>query len=291
MNLKLPGRFAVIGAGRIGSGFAKLLVTAGHTLTAVYDSDPLKAQALLRSLHVNPALPADDIASLPAETELFLITVPDDSISLIANEISNSRIIITSQCFLHASGALSSQLLQPIAKCGGSIGSLHPLRAVPDPEHADEALKGAVFSFEGDSEVRRFVDALVSAAGGSLLTIRAEDKPLYHAIACMVANYVVTMTAVADNTWATLGLTEGPRRQAIRDLAIDSIINSTLRSPNEALTGPLVRGDTTTIRLHLAALHQAGPSIHELYILLGKLTVGLLAQNADRILQILDDAG
>jgi predicted short-subunit dehydrogenase-like oxidoreductase (DUF2520 family) len=67
---------------------------------------------------------------------------------------------------------------------------------------------------------------------------------------------------------------------AIRS-ALDSLLDGTVRNiqqygPVEALTGPLVRGDTGTIAAHLEALARFDPQIAALYRDIARLALPML---------------
>ena len=71
-------------------------------------------------------LAAKEIHSLkPAD--VFLITVPDDQIAGVAEEMSCLEFTATA---FHTSGALSSDVLEPLRKRGWHTGSIHPLLSV-----------------------------------------------------------------------------------------------------------------------------------------------------------------
>src|SRR5437879_2626127 len=91
------------------------------------------------------------------------------------------------------------------------------------------------------------------------LTVGAADAPpppawLYHAGAVFASNYFVVVEAVAQRLLRHAGLSDAEAWQALRPLVEGTLANLLHQQPTDALTGPVVRGDDTTIRRHLASL-------------------------------------
>jgi hypothetical protein len=71
--------------------------------------------------------------------------------------------------------------------------------------------------------------------------IADERKPLYHAAAVFASNYVVTVTALAEELERTAGVPDP--LGALTPLQEATLANVHRVGPAEALTGPAVRGD------------------------------------------------
>ena len=84
----------------------------------------------------------------------------------------------------------------------------------------------------------------------------------------------------ASSVWAATSLL---REVGVRDavnvlgpLVRSNVENVIARGPAKAITGPIVRGDTQTIRRHIDALASAEPEVLEAYRALAKLTAHLV---------------
>jgi predicted short-subunit dehydrogenase-like oxidoreductase (DUF2520 family) len=130
---------SIIGAGRVGTALAIALTSKGYPIVAVAARRAAHARKAI-SLSGLPsqtlALGADQLEQLPP-SDLVLITTPDDVIAGIALSFAKLRRSSRQRTtFLHTSGALSSEVLSPLAKAGFHTGSMHPLVSISDPAPA-----------------------------------------------------------------------------------------------------------------------------------------------------------
>jgi len=212
---------------------------------------------------------------------VFLITVPDDQIASVAEEMSRLEFTATA---LHTSGALSSDVLLPLRKRGWHTGSIHPLLSVSNP--GDPIEGGAFWSVEGDKAAVRLGKAIVRELGGRSFFIRSEDKPLYHAAAVMVSGNVTALFDVALEMLAECGIKRTTARNILLPLIASTVRNLETKDPAHALTGTFSRGDLETVKRHLAALKRNQDAL-ELYRLLGKRSLKLTKEHP-QITQMLD---
>lgn len=282
---------AIIGAGRLGTALAVALAAHGYdvrSLVARRVRSARKAATLLSKtatvLGNKPsAFTAAQIPLLP-ESDLFLISVPDDQIATVAAALSKLR-LNRKPAALHTSGALASDVLSPLATQGWSIGSVHPLISIPD---ATAPLHGAFWSVEGDRRAVRLAKMLVRDLEGTSFSIRSADKPLYHAAAVMTSGSVTALFDVALEMLVTTGLTRQTARRVLQPLLVSTVQNLETKDTRAALTGTFSRGDVETVKRHLAALkqHKLAEAL-ELYCTLGKRSLKI-AKKETGITRILD---
>jgi predicted short-subunit dehydrogenase-like oxidoreductase (DUF2520 family) len=218
------------------------------------------------------------------DADLFLITVPDDQIASVARELSeiNADRKLTA---LHTSGALSSEVLAPLREKGWHTGSIHPLMSVSAVH--DASLEGAYWSIEGDRSALRLGKQIVRDLGGKSFSIRAEDKPLYHAAAVMVSGNVVALFDVALEMLGECGLDRKTARAVLLPLIASTVRSLQTKTPEESLTGTFSRGDVETVKRHLASLkNKELAEALDLYRLLGQRSLKLTKEHP-QITQIL----
>jgi predicted short-subunit dehydrogenase-like oxidoreductase (DUF2520 family) len=86
-------------------------------------------------------------------------------------------------------------------------------------------------------------------------TVRDDDRDLYHAAASMASNYLVTLEGAAEQ----LGRQAGVDREHLVPLVRAAVENWARLGARRALTGPIVRGDeSTVIRQRDAVAQRAG---------------------------------
>ena len=262
---KQKSEVSIIGTGRLGTALALALTERGYSIRSLVARSVQSARKAASLLDADvQVLAAKDIGSL-VDADLFLITVPDDQIAAVARELSdiNADRKVT---VLHTSGALSSDVLAPLRGKGWHTGSIHPLMSVSAAH--DASLRGAFWSVEGDRSALRLGKEIVRDLGGKSFSIRAEDKPLYHAAAVMVSGNVTALFDVALDMLAECGLDRKTARAVLLPLIGSTVRNLETKTPEESLTGTFSRGDVETVKRHLAVMKNT--EVKDLYRILGK---------------------
>lgn len=276
---------AIVGAGRLGSALALALSQSGYAVVALVARRAPHARRAARTLSPPPlALGATQLDTLP-DTDLLLITTPDDQIAGVAarlaqvfaardaNPVSPLPRRRPARVVLHASGALVSDALAPLAAHAFSLGSLHPLVSISDPRSGASNLRGAFYCLEGEARARAAANKIVRALGGRSFSIDARRKPLYHAAAVMSAGHLVALFSLATEMLARCGLSARQASRVLLPLAASTLENlSRGAQPASALTGPFARADVATLRRHLSALQRefdAGETL-PVYVALGR---------------------
>jgi predicted short-subunit dehydrogenase-like oxidoreductase (DUF2520 family) len=271
---------SIIGSGRLGTTLAVALLHRGYSIQSLVTRRVQTARKAARLLDDEvQVLAAKEVQQLKA-ADVFLITVPDDQIASVAEEMGRLEFNATA---LHTSGALSSDVLQPLRKRGWHTGSIHPLFSV---SNAGDPIEGAFWSVEGDKAAVRLGKAIVRDLAGKSFFIRSEDKPLYHAAAVMVSGNVTALFDVALGMLGDCGIKRATARQILLPLIASTVRNLETKDPAHALTGTFSRGDLETVKRHLAALKRNGDAL-ELYRLLGKRSLKLTKKNP-QITAVLD---
>lgn len=256
---KTKPSLSIIGSGRLGTALAMAMSSAGYPIEAVVTRHPgraKKAAALIGS--AASALTANELDLLPP-SRIVLIATPDDEIAHAAQRLAGAQQNrVRGRIVLHTSGALSSDVLEPLAGIGFQIGSLHPLVSVSDPRTGSTNLRGAFYCIEGHAAAARVARAIVRDLKGRSFSISSSNKPLYHAAAVMASGHVVALFDLATEMLVQCGLDPGKARQVLLPL-LESTVNNLLTSePATALTGTFARGDLATVERHLSALGRHG---------------------------------
>jgi predicted short-subunit dehydrogenase-like oxidoreductase (DUF2520 family) len=180
-----------------------------------------------------------------ADADLVLLAVPDAAIAEVARRVAIGPWVA------HVSGATSLQALDPHLR----RFSVHPLQTLTlkrGPEQLDGAW--AAVTAESD-EAREAARWLADQLGLRAFDLADADKPLYHAGAAMASNFLVTLHAAAARL---LEESHAPP-EALLPLMTRTIENGFV------LTGPIARGDWSTVEAHLRALEERAPDLVPLY--------------------------
>jgi predicted short-subunit dehydrogenase-like oxidoreductase (DUF2520 family) len=265
-NMNYP-RLALIGAGSAGTALALALHRCGYTISVVASRSSASASRAAGLLNCERT--AASAAEAARDADIVVIATPDGTIKELCDQISAEGGFRQGQTVMHLSGALESSLLESAKKCGANILALHPVQTLSDPKKGAELLRGAHFCLEGDASALELARKLVSDLGGTPVTVSAANKPLYHAALCIASNYLVALEAVASDLLQQAGI---ERKQCLPLLlpliqgSVDNLRHSGL--PN-ALTGPIARGDVSTLENHLQTLMKATPEQLSTYKRLG----------------------
>jgi predicted short-subunit dehydrogenase-like oxidoreductase (DUF2520 family) len=270
-------RLGFVGAGRTGTALARGLAAVGWPVVAVSSRTAAHAEALAACLPGARALP--DARGVAAAADVVFLTVPDAAISAVAEAIAWTR----GQGVVHASGVESLGPLAAAARQGALVGCFHPLQtfAVVPPPDALAPFVGITCALEGDHALLLRLEAMARALGARPQALPPETKLLYHTAAVLASNYLVTLLHLAADLWRTFGVPEREATEALLPLVRGAVDNVAAHGAIEALTGPIARGDATTVEKHLQALAAARPEALATYRALGGATLDLARLRGD----------
>ncbi len=240
----------IIGPGRAGVGVALALALAGHEVLLYGRRKKAVPEPL--TLTVGPA--DSPPPAWIARAGVVILAVRDDAIRFLAESLARTGAVRPDQVVLHLSGAQGQEALAPLLPSRAALGSLHPLQTIAAAERAPERLKGAWAAVEGMPRAVQAAEGLARALGLRPFHIPSEAKPIYHAGAVFASNYFVVVEAVAQRLLCLAGLSDAEAWQALRPLVAGTFDNLTGQGPLAALTGPVARGDTATLRRHIERL-------------------------------------
>ncbi len=178
------------------------------------------------------------------------------------------------------SGAHSLGLLDAAKSSGADRAVLHPLQSLASKEQGIRTLPGSYFRIEADAAAQAAAREIVKALGGIELVMPkwSPDKDsaaLYHAGAVAVSNYFVALVDYGLKFYEALGADKQEALKAVLPLIKGTLHNIETLGIPDALTGPIMRGDTETVRDHLEAMQKRTPELVGLYKELARQTVSV----------------
>ena len=273
----------IIGAGKLGKTIARLLVD--NKLVKIAGVHNQNAESSLTAIKfIGEGKYFSDIKSLPL-ADITFITVPDDHICATSIKISRDGNIKPGSIFIHCSGVLTSEIISAVKVKEALIASIHPMKSFSDPALSVENYAGTYCAMEGDAEALRILEPLFKSIGSHTYKIAKDKKSLYHAAGVFASNYLVTLSQQALNCFREAGVEDQMAFNIVMSLMQGTLTNiEKLRSPSEALTGPIKRGDGSTIKSHLSALTDAKQ--RAIYSILGQATISLTSHNLETKTQL-----
>lgn len=283
---------AIVGAGNVGITLGLLLKKKGYQIAGIISRTAESAQ---RGGQVIGTKGCTDIFPVLKTANVIFITTPDRVIQETCNLISRKKGFKEGDLAIHTSGSHSSEILSSARASGAHVMSVHPLQTIPGPEAGVRNLPGSYFAVEGDEEGLPFVRRMISDLEGFMLEIPTEMKPLYHASACVVSNYFVAIIRLGLSMMEELGIPKENALKALLPLIRGALQNIETVGVPQGLTGPISRGDYSTIRDHFTIMKNKMPESVSLYGELGKYTVQVALekgsidkQQAEQLLKVLE---
>ena len=266
-------KVAFVGMGRVGTALAAILQQKGYEIIAVEDQEP---SAIERAKEVLGEVREGINPEGALETRAVFLTVKDDAIASVAQSLSERFKWPDHTVFVHTSGSLVSRILGDRPRI-----SFHPLQSFAGIKEAMERIPHSVFALEGDEKGLEFGRQLANNLGIDHVEISPESKPLYHMAACMACNYVVTLLYEAKRELVDLGFSGEFAESGLLSLLKGTVENMESMGVEKAITGPIMRGDITTVKGHLAALEEHGATtLKAVYALLGLRTAEMVLRES-----------
>ncbi len=104
--------FSIIGAGRVGASLGCALIEKGFKIEAF----SCRNRSSLEESHrlLREGMPSTDNIQTAGQVEIVIISVPDDEIKNVCEELASSHLTWKKRLVIHCSGLLSSQILEPL---------------------------------------------------------------------------------------------------------------------------------------------------------------------------------
>ena len=246
-------RIALIGAGRVASCMGPRLKRAGHTVTGVYSRTLANAEQLAKVV----GAPAFDTLEFVPEADVYLVMLSDDALLQLAPVIVKGR---EKALFLHTAGSVPMDLWKEAgAKRYGVLYAMQTFSKGADIDWPEVP----VFVEGCNPAELEIVSNLASDLSGKVTELSSEGRKKLHVAAVFTCNFSNHMYAIAQKLLATEGVPFSVMLPLVRETArkVETM------SPEDAQTGPAVRGDRKVMDQHLELLKEY-PEYAELYRLI-----------------------
>lgn len=252
---------ALIGAGTLAMALSRPLHSSGYRITEIVARANAQSLRRARTLAQRVQSSATTIDEAGLSAGVVWICVPDDSIATVAQQIATQH-DWRGKTVLHSSGALSSDVLEPLREKGAEIASAHPLMSFVSS--SPPKLKNVPFALEGTAQALATVETIIVQVGAQPFRIGRTEKPAYHAFGFLSSPAIVALIAAAIEAGKLAGLDKKRALALMQPIVRQTIDNCFRTSPQQAFSGPIRRGDIETIRKHLEVLRRE-PNLLEVY--------------------------
>lgn len=265
----------IVGCGRVGRVLGRLF--SHQNVFRIQDVlTRSQSTACAAVAFVGAGAPCIDVARLrPAD--VTLVGVPDDQIAAACAALAAQGLLRADSIVFHCSGALSSAALSAATACDAAVASVHPIRSFADPETVAQQFSGTFCGIEGDARALQLLQPALLAIDARPVVIDADAKTLYHAASVFACNYLTTIMDTALRAYSAAGIAPELASQIAQPLVAETLANIFRLGPEQALTGPIARGDLDTVARQQAAVTAWDDAAGTLY--------GALADATQRLVQ------
>lgn len=269
MNQKI----SFIGAGKVGTALAYLLKRSGYNIVGISSRSIASAQRA--SEFIGDITYSNDIYLFVEDSDVVFITTNDDAIDSVVMGIKENCEIKKGQIFVHTSGSRSANVFKALEELGAYGISIHPLQTIANPQEGIKNITGSLFAVDGNNNAFGLAKEIVDALEGEVFFIDSNQKPLYHLAAVIACNYFVTLMDKSVNLFREVNIEEKMGTIGLIKLVKGTLNNIERLGPQDALTGPIARGDIATIKDHIEAMKKYSPDTLQLYKTMGLYTTEL----------------
>ncbi|MGZ3184339.1 MAG: Rossmann-like and DUF2520 domain-containing protein [Telluria sp.] len=254
----------IVGAGHVARALGRCFAQAG-----VFEVQDVLARSAARAREAVDFIGAGAACAEPSElrsADVWMLAVSDDAIATVSAQLAP---VMRGAVVFHCSGAKASSEL---AADGAALASVHPVRSFADPAAVAAQFAGTLCGIEGDAAALAVLEPAFQRIGARPVRIDAASKTLYHAASVFASNYLVTVLDAALRAYEAAGIAPGVARELAAPLASETLANVLRMGGPAALSGPIARGDETTVARQFAAVSAWDAATGSLYAALADAT-------------------
>ncbi len=276
---------SIVGAGRVGKALGRCLHELGWRVGVVVTRSIPTARAAVRA--IGAGHPTDRLTCQLLASDVVLMATPDGVISGVAADLAHlGGHEWHGKAVLHTSGALDSSALEALADTGAATGSIHPMQTFSGQSVPE--LAGCVFGIDGSPAALKIARKMIRQMGGVPVRLSGPNKAAYHAAGTIACAHVLALLEAATRLLMAQGFTRRQAARALLPLTRQTLDNFERIGPHAAWTGPMNRGDFSTVQRHAEALSSFPPEFPDAYKAVARLAAAVLSDDSSGLLQKLD---
>jgi len=269
----------IIGCGRAASSLARLWGQAACVrIGGILNRSGQSSENAVRTVGAGTA-----VAALPdfRPARYWLIGTSDEQIEPAAKALGETAVDLRGSVVFHLCGRHGTGILAPLAGKGCRIAAVHPVRSLSHVRLSLEDFAGTACVAEGTVEALAAIQPLFQSIGGVWLPVRNIDRGLYHAAVSIISNVTKGVAWKAQNWLEHAGLEEDMAAAVTHKLLFSTLEDVSRSGAKQSITGPIVRGDTSTIEAHIQALESGHPGDVDVYRVLAHTVLELARERGD----------
>ena len=289
-------RIGFIGAGKVGFTLGKYITEKLEKINSAFSDifsvsgyfsrNPESAE---EAAQFTDTKAYGNLSSIADSSDVLILTVPDGEILKVWEALKSFD--IKDKIICHCSGAMTSRIFSGVTKAGAFGYSIHPMYAISSKTKSYKELDNSFFTVEGDEKWLPGIKRFIGLCGNECVIISSDNKVKYHAAAVFASNLVTGLFNQSVKLLTDCGFSEKEANEAIIPLFLGNAEGVAKKGAVKALTGPVERNDSETVRKHLQVLSE---DEKEIYISLSKQLVEIAEKkhpdrNYEVIMDVLED--
>ncbi len=269
----------IIGCGRAAGSLVRLWRQAGSVhIGGVCNRSLQSSRTAVDVLGAGTAVAAPDQLE-PAD--FWLIGTNDEQIAPTALKICKLRTSLEGSIVFHLCGRHGTDILAPLTDSGCRVAAAHPVRSLTHERISLAEFEGTAIVAEGSEETLDALSTLFVSIGGVWLPVKNIDRGLYHAALSIISNVTKGVTWKAQNWLENAGIPHQMAAAVAQKLLAITVEDIARSGAKHSITGPIVRGDTSTVEAHLKALEDRDPADGDIYRVLARTVFELAMDRGD----------
>jgi predicted short-subunit dehydrogenase-like oxidoreductase (DUF2520 family) len=239
---------AVIGAGKISYSLIHALVKGHYRINIIVSRHLDSAKKLAHKFQIEQY--SDRLNDIPSNCSLFLISVPDNQIKSVAENLSHLKLDFKNSLFVHLSGAHDVSLLNVLNNKKAKVASFHILQTFPTKRIVN--IKNSFAAVETvNKNVTQFLFKMAKSLQLNPFELNTENKALYHAAGVFASNFLVGNLFNSEKLFKESKVNNLNFFEMMQPIIFSTLQNIKEEGTIKALSGPVERGDLETIKGHL----------------------------------------
>jgi predicted short-subunit dehydrogenase-like oxidoreductase (DUF2520 family) len=245
-------KVVIVGAGNTATVLSLLIHNAHHSIVQVVSRNTDHAAILANKYHTSYTSLFEEKFE---EADLYIIALSDEGLTQIdkIKALKNKLVV-------HTAGAVAMNILNKVSK---RFGVLYPLQTL---SKSSKIIPEIPFLVNGNTPAT--LQNIQNFAKSISLDVRVADdveRLHYHIAAVFVSNFTNHILALGE----LFCKKEGLSFKALLPLINEVNRKANEESPLESQTGPAIRNDVSTMKLHVETLNDY-PQLQEIYKILSK---------------------
>ena len=272
-------RINIIGCGRAAGSLARLWGQAGAVhIGGVCNRSLYSSRKAVEVLGAGTAVATLDQFEA---ADFWLIGTSDEQIAPTAVNLCKARADLGNSVVFHLCGRHGTDILAPLTDSECRIAAVHPVRSLTHEKISLAEFEGTAFVAEGSEETLDALRPLFVSIGGVWLPVKDIDRGLYHAALSIISNVTKGVTWKAQNWLEDAGIPHQMAAAVAQKLLAITVEDIARLGAKHSITGPIVRGDTSTVEAHLKALEHAHSADVDIYRVLARSIFELAVDRGD----------